>query len=129
MNPTLNSQLGTCLLLLSLLTQLTIAQDFRRRDPERIHDPSTVYTENKEYYFFSTGHGVSLIKEQDDGRWTRTARVFEQENLPAWHKEKVPANRGHLWAPDVIKLKDTYYLYYSVSSFGKQTSAIGIAAG
>ena len=116
------------LALLLFLPQIIFAQD-RRRDPERIHDPSTVYTENNESYFFSTGHGVSLIKEQDDGRWFRTARVFEDGKLPAWHKEKVPANRGHLWAPDVIKLKDTYFLYYSISSFGKQTSAIGLATG
>ena len=117
------------LTLLLLLPQTILAQDFHRRDPERIHDPSTVCTENKEYYFFSTGHGISLVQEQEDGRWTRTGQVFERGKLPAWHKEKVPENNGHLWAPDVIKLKDTYYLYYSVSSFGKQTSAIGLATG
>jgi arabinan endo-1,5-alpha-L-arabinosidase len=31
------------------------------------------------------------------------------------------------WAPDIIKLGDRYLLYYSVSSFGKMTSAIGLA--
>jgi arabinan endo-1,5-alpha-L-arabinosidase len=31
------------------------------------------------------------------------------------------------WAPDVIHLGDQYLLYYSVSSFGKMTSAIGLA--
>jgi len=96
--------------LLLILPQIIFAQD-RRRDPERIHDPSTVYTEKEEYYFFSTGHGISLIKEQDDGRWTRAEQVFERDQLPAWHKKKVPENNGHLWAPDVIKIKDTYYLY------------------
>ncbi|KAG6958887.1 hypothetical protein JG687_00009130, partial [Phytophthora cactorum] len=30
-------------------------------------------------------------------------------------------------APDVQKLGDWYYLYYSVSSFGSQNSAIGVA--
>lgn len=32
-----------------------------------------------------------------------------------------------LQAPDVTKVADTYYLYYSVSSFGVQDSAIGVA--
>ena len=31
------------------------------------------------------------------------------------------------WAPDVIHLGDRYLLYYAVSSFGKITSAIGLA--
>jgi arabinan endo-1,5-alpha-L-arabinosidase len=128
MNSNLFWQIHPLFALLLLLPQLISAQD-RRRDSERIHDPSTVYTEKGEYYFFSTGRGISLVQEQDDGRWTRTAQVFERDKLPAWHKEKVPENNGHLWAPDVIKIKDTYYLYYSVSSFGKQTSAIGLATG
>ena len=115
-------------LILTLPSSL-LGQDSRRGDLERIHDPSTVLHEGDDYYFFSTGHGILLIKEQPSGPWYHTARVFERERLPAWHQEKVPANRGHLWAPDVIKLKDTYFLYYSVSSFGKQTSAIGLVTG
>jgi arabinan endo-1,5-alpha-L-arabinosidase len=40
----------------------------------------------------------------------------------------VPENRNKsYWAPDVIHLGDRYLLYYSVSSFGKITSAIGLA--
>lgn len=105
------------------------AQERPRRDPERVHDPSTVLREKDHVYFFSTGHGISLMREQPDGRWLQAGRVFERDTLPAWHREKVPDNRGHLWAPDVIKQKDTYFLYYSVSSFGKQTSAIGLATG
>lgn len=112
-----------------LLPPFLSAQESRRRNPERIHDPSTILREGEHYYFFSTGQGVSLIKEQTDGRWLNSARVFEQDKLPAWHKEQVPANRGHLWAPDVIKLDETYFLYYSISSFGKQRSAIGLATG
>jgi len=51
-------------------------------------------------------------------------------NAPVWIKEAVPANRGgrDFWAPDVRQVGDRYLLYYSVSSFGKNTSAIGVAA-
>jgi arabinan endo-1,5-alpha-L-arabinosidase len=40
----------------------------------------------------------------------------------------VPENRNsHFWAPDIIRVGDRYLLYYSVSSFGKKTSAIALA--
>jgi arabinan endo-1,5-alpha-L-arabinosidase len=40
----------------------------------------------------------------------------------------VPATRAlNYWAPDVIHIGDRYLLYYSVSVFGKKTSAIGLA--
>ena len=39
----------------------------------------------------------------------------------------MPANEGHLWAPDIIKYGNEYRLYYSISSFGSQDSAIGLA--
>jgi arabinan endo-1,5-alpha-L-arabinosidase len=47
---------------------------------------------------------------------------------PAWIAEAVPENRNmSYWAPDIIHLGDRYLLYYAVSSFGKITSAIGLA--
>jgi arabinan endo-1,5-alpha-L-arabinosidase len=46
---------------------------------------------------------------------------------PAWTQQEVPANEGHLWAPEILKYGDEYRLYYSVSSFGSQDSAIGLA--
>jgi len=47
-------------------------------------------------------------------------------NFPAWTREAVPGQHGHFWAPDVIRVRDRYLLYYSVSSWGKNTSAIGL---
>jgi arabinan endo-1,5-alpha-L-arabinosidase len=32
-----------------------------------------------------------------------------------------------MWAPDIVYHNDEYYLYYSVSAFGKNTSCIGVA--
>lgn len=50
------------------------------------------------------------------------------KELPAWHKEIVPDQKGYLWAPDVIRRDDRYLLYYSVSGWGKNVSAIGLAS-
>jgi arabinan endo-1,5-alpha-L-arabinosidase len=49
-------------------------------------------------------------------------------NTPAWVAEAVPAHRGNeFWAPDIIHLGNQYLLYYSVSTWGKNTSAIALA--
>lgn len=41
----------------------------------------------------------------------------------------MPGYRGHTWAPDVLRADGLYRLYYSVSTFGKQVSAIGLTTG
>lgn len=45
--------------------------------------------------------------------------------MPAWVKEAVPGARG-IWAPDVSFSNGEYRIYYSVSTFGKNRSAIGL---
>ena len=91
----------------------------------RIHDPSTVVKCKKEYWVFGTGPGVISYRSKDLLHWERGPRVFEEP--PAWRNEVVPGHNGFFWAPDVIHLKDRYLLYYSVSAFGVNTSAIGLA--
>ncbi len=39
----------------------------------------------------------------------------------------MPGFKGHIWAPDISYDNGLYYLYYSVSAFGKNTSCIGVA--
>ncbi len=89
------------------------------------HDPSTIVKDNGRYYVFGTGWGIVSKASPDLVHWTNGPSVF---GAPAkWVPEAVPGFRGHTWAPDVIRLNDRFYLYYSVSSFGKQVSAIGLA--
>lgn len=52
------------------------------------------------------------------------APVFSEP--PSWMVKVVPGFKGHFWAPDIRFFKGKYYLYYSVSTFGKNTSAIGL---
>lgn len=91
-----------------------------------VHDPSSIVKCNGEYWFFSTGTGVSSWRSTDLQNWQRGPRVFPE--IPNWVKDVVPEQRGHFWAPDIIQLNDRYLLYYSVSSFGKNTSAIALAS-
>ncbi len=91
-----------------------------------VHDPSTIVKCKDEYWVFYTGRGTPSWHSKDLVHWERGPRA--NINPPAWAKEVVPQNRGgSFWAPDVIKVGDKYLLFFSVSSFGKNTSAIGVA--
>lgn len=102
-----------------------VLERYGKRDV-RLHDPSSIVRCGDEYWLFSTGNLVSSWRSKDLEEWQRGPRVFS--NMPTWVRDVVPDQRGHFWAPDIIKLKDRYLLYYSVSSFGKNTSAIALAS-
>ncbi len=89
------------------------------------HDPSTIVKCNGEYWLFATGRGIVSRRSRDLTSWRAGPRVFS--TAPAWTRQAVPGNRGYFWAPDVIHLKDRFLLYYSVSRWGGNTSAIALA--
>src|SRR5690625_4221470 len=94
------------------------------------HDPA-IFKDGDWYYVFSTDAqvggtfkaGVQVRKSRDLMNWEWVGRAFS--GVPESAKEWTGA--GGLWAPDVVKLGDTYYLYYSASQFGKNQSFIGVA--
>jgi arabinan endo-1,5-alpha-L-arabinosidase len=89
-------------------------------------DPSSIVKCKDEYWVFYTGHGVPSYHSKDLVKWEHGPSVFTTP--PEWIAKIVPENRNmNYWAPDIMKLGDRYILYYSVSSFGKMTSAIGLA--
>jgi arabinan endo-1,5-alpha-L-arabinosidase len=89
-------------------------------------DPSSIVKCKDEYWVFYTGRGVPSYHSKDLEKWERGPAVFKA--APEWIARIVPENRNlSYWAPDIIQLADRYLLYYSVSSFGKITSAIGLA--
>jgi len=89
-----------------------------------VHDP-VMAKQNGTYYLFSTGWGISVWSSKDMKEWHREKPVFAE--APKWATMAVPDFRGHIWAPDISFFNGKYYLYYSVSSFGKNTSCIGLA--
>jgi arabinan endo-1,5-alpha-L-arabinosidase len=89
-------------------------------------DPSTIVKCKDEFWVFYTGHGIPSFHSKDLVKWEAGPPVFR--TAPEWIAAAVPENRNmSYWAPDVIHLGDRYLLYYSFSSFGKMTSAIGLA--
>jgi arabinan endo-1,5-alpha-L-arabinosidase len=89
-----------------------------------VHDPVMI-KEKDTYYLFCTGFGISVFSSKDMKNWRKESPVFSQP--PSWAVEAIPTFKGHIWAPDISYYKGNYYLYYSVSAFGKNTSCIGVA--
>ena len=93
-----------------------------------LHDP-VIIKEGDTYYVFATGgrrgqNCVPIHASKDLKHWTRIGYVFEE--LPEWAPKEIPGTRG-IWAPDISFFNGKYHLYYSVSTFGKNSSAIGLA--
>lgn len=91
--------------------------------PIRVHDP-VVIQQDGIYYLFCTGSGISVYASPDLVNWERKEPVFKES--PDWVAQVVPNFKNHIWAPDISYYNGRYYLYYSISAFGKNTSAIGV---
>lgn len=89
-----------------------------------VHDP-VMAKEDSVYYIFNTGVGIGMMSSTDMKTWKEEKSPLDP--IPTWPMESVPAYKGHTWAPDIVKVGDRWYLYYSCSTFGKNISAIGVA--
>lgn len=109
---------------------LAPARDRNRSRPEadasypNVHDPVLAY-ENGKYYMFTTGFGIGMMSSTDMVNWKPEKAPLDP--IPSWAHELVPAYNGHTWAPDIQKVGDRWYLYYSCSTFYQNISVIGVA--
>lgn len=123
----------------------------------RVHDPSTIVKHKDEYWVFYTGGGVPSYRSKDLITWTAGPRIFNANptwlaqvvppgtgrrgrggaaTAPASGPATTPAAGGgrggggvaSFWAPDVIRVGDKYFVYFSYSSFGVNTSAIALVS-
>jgi arabinan endo-1,5-alpha-L-arabinosidase len=98
-------------------------------DIQGVHDPAII-KEKDTYYVFCTGRrpgggGIIPIRASKDLRnWKLGGAVFER--LPEWCNKEVPTARD-AWAPDISYFNGKFHLYYAVSTFGRNLSAIGLA--
>lgn len=87
------------------------------------HDPSMVKTASGRYYLFYTGGGIQISTSTDRTHWASAGQALPGGAV--WAKSYGGWN--DLWAPDVSYHNGVYWLYYAVSSFGSNHSAIGLA--
>ncbi|MFL9832015.1 arabinan endo-1,5-alpha-L-arabinosidase [Flavobacterium sp. ST-87] len=95
----------------------SLAQDISVHDPVMIKQKDT-------YYLYCTGRGISVFSSKDLKNWKKEPAIFKEK--PVWADSVAADFKNHIWAPDISFHNNTYYLYYSVSAFGKNTSAIGV---
>ncbi|MCH7398283.1 arabinan endo-1,5-alpha-L-arabinosidase [Belliella sp. DSM 107340] len=114
----------------SLLTLLaffisftTWSQDQEYSTVIPVHDPVMI-KEGDTFFLFSTGRGIAVWSSPDMKKWKREEAVFPQP--PTWATDVAADFKNHIWAPDITFHEGEYFLYYSVSSFAKNTSAIGL---
>ena len=94
----------------------------------RVHDPVMIRQGNA-FYVFCTGGGlrrggfIPILCSNDLIQWRRCGSVFDE--LPAWATQEIPGTQG-IWAPDISYFTGKYHIYYSISTFGKNNSAIGL---
>ena len=105
------------LLLLLIMTASAWAQDITVHDPVMIKQKDT-------YYLYCTGKGISVFSSKDLKTWKNEPQVFAEK--PVWADAVASDFKNHIWAPDISFHNNIYYLYYSVSAFAKNTSAIGV---
>ena len=124
-------------LLLTVILTLTVAATISaqprrgqrtafKTDTVMAHDPVMAYEDGK-YYLLATGMGVSWATSTDRKTWEVQPTPFLKD-IPQWTRDSVPGFRNHVWAPDIIQKDGTWWLAYSCSTFGKNTSAIGLMA-
>lgn len=100
---------------------------FDSKNPD-VHDPVMAKGEDGRYYIFSTGMGIGVMSSDDLHNWRPEPSVFKfPEGIPQWASDSIRGFKGHIWAPDIQKVDGKWHLYYSISTFGKNRSAIGLA--
>ncbi|TFC61718.1 arabinan endo-1,5-alpha-L-arabinosidase [Cryobacterium sp. TMB1-7] len=95
------------------------------------HDPAYVAgVEGDASYVYSTGNGqvadgnIQIRRSMDGLDWEYIGEVWQEK--PDWLVEAVPGV-DNLWAPELYQHDGTWYLYYSASLFGTNTSVIALA--
>lgn len=88
-----------------------------------VHDP-VMAQDGPRHYLFGTGPGITFHSSADMVNWKPEGRVFAA--APTWARRAAPDFKDHIWAPDIQHHNGKFYLYYSVSGFGKNASGIGV---
>lgn len=89
-----------------------------------VHDPVMAF-EDSTYHLFCTGIGIQQMTSRDRKTWTVNPEPL-MTVIPKWTHDSVPGFHAHVWAPDVIRWHNRWWLAYSCSTFGKNGSAIGL---
>lgn len=103
------------------------------------HDPSLIVDnlgtddpKDDVWYVYATGDGArglgspQIKRSLDQGStWEEVGPAWKAKDEPNWSRSIVEGVEN-FWAPEVYEHDGTYYMYYSASTFGSNTSLIGL---
>ena len=117
---------GLLALLLMIGTTCTQAAFWELKGSIGTHDP-TIIKEDSLWWQMNTGKGIPVKYSTDGITWTDGVRLFA-EPLSWWKNYAPNMTTNDVWAPDLHSYNGRVWCYYSVSEFGKNNSAIGLAS-
>jgi arabinan endo-1,5-alpha-L-arabinosidase len=89
-----------------------------------VRDPALILVDST-YYLFGSGRGIRFWSSRDLLNWKAQLPIFVR--APDWTNINIPGFNNDMWAPEITFYKGRYYLFYSVSQYGSNNSAIGFA--
>lgn len=127
-------------------TSISSMENYLKWGTYNVHDP-TFKKFGEYYYMYSTDAifaenrneakaknvpigNIQIRRSKDLINWEFVGWAFSEipkEAIDWVHENNNGKGATNIWAPYVIKYKNTYRLYYSISAFGKKTSYIGLA--
>jgi arabinan endo-1,5-alpha-L-arabinosidase len=117
----------------------TAATDIPATGSVDVHDPALIIddagtpeTDDDTWYVYSTGNGSiglgspQVRRSTDHGKtWEYIGAAWKNTDEPYWARSIIEGV-DNFWAPEVYEHDGTYYMYYSASTFGSNTSLIGL---
>lgn len=88
------------------------------------HDP-TLAKDGNTWWSPSTGQGLPMKYSSDGKVWHQGIPIFPKE-LSWWRNYAPKMGNNDVWAPDLKYYRGRFWLFYCVSEFGKNNSAIGL---
>jgi len=89
-----------------------------------VHDPSMIW-DGSNYYLFATGGSLNMRTSADLMRWTAAGKVYPA--IPSWAVAIIGSGLTSMWAPDISYFNGLFHVYWAGSTFGSNTSVIGLA--
>lgn len=89
-----------------------------------VADPSMTWDGTK-YFLFGTGGTLNIRSSTNLTTWSNVGNIFTA--VPAWVTTALGTNPGDLWAPDISYFNGMFHVYYVGSTFGTNSSVIGLA--
>ncbi|HYJ50696.1 MAG TPA: arabinan endo-1,5-alpha-L-arabinosidase [Microbacterium sp.] len=112
----------------TLLTACSASGERQLTGDLAVHDSAYAVADGTQYVY-STGNagvadgGIQIRSSTDGIDWEYRGEVWPEK--PAWLDAAVPG-MSNFWAPELIEREGTWYLYYSASTFGSNSSVIAV---